>query len=55
MELLTIEETAVYLKMSPQVVRRWLRENKLPGVKIGKEWRIDKERLDSMLKKDKNS
>lgn len=53
MELLTVEETAKYLKMSPQVIRRWLREKKLPGVKIGKEWRIDKQAIDDMLKQNK--
>ena len=53
MELLTVEETAAYLKMSPQVIRRWLREKKLPGVKIGKEWRIDKQAIDDMLKQNK--
>lgn len=42
MELLTVEETAAYLKMSPQVIRRWLRGKKLPGYKVGKEWRVAK-------------
>lgn len=53
MELLTVEEVAAYLKMNPQVVRRWLREKKLPGVKIGKEWRIDKQAIDYILKQNK--
>lgn len=53
MELLTVEETAKYLKMSPQVIRRWLREKKLPGYKVGKEWRVAKEDIDSMLKQNK--
>ncbi|MGE5415887.1 MAG: helix-turn-helix domain-containing protein [Acidobacteriota bacterium] len=51
MELLTVEETAQYLKMNPEVIRRWLREKRLPGIKIGKEWRIAKEDIDAMLKK----
>ncbi len=51
MDLLTVEEVAVYLKMNPQVVRRWLREKKLPGFKIGKEWRIVKEDIDVVLEK----
>lgn len=53
MNLMTVEETAAYLKLSPQVVRRWLREKKLPGVKIGKEWRIAKEDLDAFIAKAK--
>lgn len=50
MELLTVEEVAEYLKMNPQVVRRWLKDKRLPGIKIGKEWRIDRDDLDEMLK-----
>ncbi|HNX29714.1 MAG TPA: helix-turn-helix domain-containing protein [Syntrophomonadaceae bacterium] len=51
MELLTVEEVASYLKMNPEVIRRWLRENRLPGIKVGKEWRISKEDLENMLDK----
>ena len=50
MELLTVKEMAEYLKMNPQVVRRWLREGRLPGIKMGKEWRAAKEDIDAMLK-----
>jgi len=39
--------------MSPQVIRRWLREKKLPGYKVGKEWRVAKEDIDDMLKQNK--
>ena len=53
MDIMTVEEVAAYLKMSPQVIRRWLREKKLPGVKIGKEWRIDKQAIDDMLKQNR--
>jgi len=49
MELMTVEEVAVYLKINPEVVRRWLREKRLPGVKVGKAWRINKEEIDKIL------
>jgi excisionase family DNA binding protein len=49
MELLDVEEVAAYLKIHPEVVRRWLREKRLPGIKIGKEWRVAKEDLDRYL------
>lgn len=54
MELMTVEEVATYLKVHPEVVRRWLREKKLPGLKVGKEWRIAKEDLDKYLEDLKN-
>lgn len=53
MELFKVDEAAKYLRIHPEVIRRWLREGKLKGVKVGGVWRIDKEKLDAMLKKDK--
>lgn len=54
MELMTVDEVAEYLKMNPQVIRRWLREKKLPGYKVGREWRIAKEDVDNLIKANKN-
>ncbi len=48
-ELFTPEESAKYLKMHVDSVRRLLRNGKLPGVKIGGGWRIPKGALDAML------
>lgn len=48
-ELLTVEEVAEFLRTTPTTIYRWLRTGKLPGVKLGKEWRIRKEVLDSKL------
>lgn len=49
MTLLTVEKTAEYLSMSPEVIRRWLREKKLPGLKIGHAWRIDEKDLAALI------
>jgi len=54
LELMTVEEVAAYLKIHPEVVRRWLREKRLLGIKVGKEWRIAKEDLDKYLEDLKN-
>lgn len=46
--LLTVPEVAAKLSIHPEVVRRWLREKKLPAIQIGRRWRIresDVERL----------
>lgn len=48
-ELLTVDEVAEILRTTPNTIYRWLRAGKLPGVKIGKEWRIRKETLASKL------
>jgi excisionase family DNA binding protein len=48
-ELLTVDEVAEILRTTPNTVYRWLRAGKLPGVKLGKEWRIRKETLAAKL------
>jgi excisionase family DNA binding protein len=48
-ELLTPEESAIFLKMHIDSVRRLLRQGKLPGVKVGGAWRIPKSALSEML------
>jgi len=50
-ELLTVDEVADILRTTPNTIYRWLRARKLPGVKIGKEWRIRKETLELKLSK----
>ncbi len=39
-ELLTVEEVAAYLKLHPVTVLRFARQKRLPGFKIGREWRF---------------
>ena len=48
-ELLTPEESAAFLKIHIDSVRRLLRQGKLPGVKVGGGWRIPKSALTEML------
>ena len=48
-DLLTPEEAAVYLRLNPQTTYRLLRSGHLPGVKIGRQWRIRKSSLDAYL------
>ncbi|HKP54015.1 MAG TPA: helix-turn-helix domain-containing protein [Chloroflexia bacterium] len=47
-ELLTVEEAADLLKLTPYTVRRLLNEGKLPGKKVGggRQWRINREALE---------
>ncbi len=48
-EIMTPEETAEYLKVHPQTVYRQLRAGKLPGRKIGDQWRVRRADLDAFL------
>ena len=49
-EILTPEEASRYLRVHSQTVYRRLRAGKLPGAKIGDQWRIRKADLDDYLK-----
>jgi excisionase family DNA binding protein len=48
-EIMTIEEVAKYLKMTPQTVYKWAQEDQIPGTKLGKEWRFRKAILDEWI------
>lgn len=47
---LTIVEAAKILQMHPVTVRRHMRAGKLPGRKIGGEWRISRDVLEQFLR-----
>jgi len=47
--LLTPEQAAEILTVSPKTIRDWLRSRKLRGVKAGRQWRIRREDLDKFL------
>lgn len=48
--LLKPEEVADRLAISPKMVRAWLREGKLPGIRLGRLWRVDPEALERFLR-----
>ena len=47
--ILTADEVAVILRVLPKTVRSLLRAGKLPGVKVGRVWRIREEALTRYL------
>ena len=49
--LLTIEEVADVLGLSPKTIRDWLRTGRLPGAKLGNVWRIRPEALQEFIAK----
>lgn len=46
---LTVEEVAAFLKLSPVTIYRELVKRRLPGFKVGNQWRIRKDILDDWI------
>lgn len=45
-EIMTLEEVAEYLKLTPQTIYAWAQEKRIPAAKLGKEWRFKKSIID---------
>jgi excisionase family DNA binding protein len=45
-EILTIDEVAAYLRLTPQTIYKWAQEKRIPAVKLGKEWRFRRSVID---------
>lgn len=48
-DILTIEEVATYLRLTPQTIYKWAQEKRIPAAKLGKEWRFRKSIIDRWL------
>ena len=49
-QVLTVDELAVYLKVSKSTLYKLLSEGKVPGQKVGRHWRFHKDGIDQWLK-----
>ena len=47
--VLTIEELAIYLKISKSTLYKLVREGKIPSQKVGRHWRFLKKSIDRWL------
>jgi excisionase family DNA binding protein len=54
LDIMTVHDLAVYLKMSDANIYRMARAGSLPVIRIGKTWRFKKEMIDAWLKKHTN-
>ena len=45
-EIMTLEDVARYLKLTPQTIYTWAQEKKIPAAKLGKERRFKKSVID---------
>jgi excisionase family DNA binding protein len=48
-DILTLEEVASYLRLTPQTIYKWAQEKRIPAAKLGKEWRFRKSIIDRWL------
>ncbi len=48
-ELMTIEDLAAYLKVTRRTIYEWLKQNKIPAVKLVGQWRFQREKIDAWL------
>ena len=49
-DVMKVEQVAAYLQMHPNAIRAMLRARKLPGRKVGVEWRVLRSELDAWLR-----
>ncbi|TRZ76501.1 MAG: DNA-binding protein [Bacteroidetes bacterium] len=45
-DIMTLEEVAKYLKVTPQTIYTWAQDGRIPAAKLGKEWRFRKSVID---------
>jgi len=53
-EIMTLGETAKYLKIGKSTLYKMAREGKIPAVKIANQWRFRKEDIDKWLQEMRN-
>lgn len=49
--LLRVDEVATLLQVSGSTITRWIRQGRLPAIRIEREWRISRDDLTSWLEK----
>jgi excisionase family DNA binding protein len=47
--LMTIEDLSGYLKVTRRTIYDWLKNNKIPAIKLVGQWRFKKEKIDEWL------
>jgi excisionase family DNA binding protein len=47
--IMTVDETAHFLRIHPETLREKARQGKIPALKVGRAWRFQRERLEQWL------
>ena len=50
-QLLTIKQVAHYLQVDTATIYGWAQQGKLPAIKVSRNWRFRKEKLDQWLER----
>jgi len=48
-QMMTMYEVAEHLRLHPLTVRRLARDGEIPAFKVGRQWRVQKERLNEWM------
>ena len=54
-ELMTIDDLAGYLRVSRRTIYEWLKNNRIPALKLVGQWRFRKEKIDSWIEQQSQS
>ena len=54
-DLLTLQEVADYLRISMVSCHGWVKDGKLPAIRVGREWRVRQSDLDSWMDSNRNT
>lgn len=49
-KIMKVEDVAQYLGVHPLTVQKYAREGKIPGFKIGTEWRFERKHIQKWVK-----
>jgi len=53
--LMTIEELAAYLKVTKRTIYDWLKNHKVPALKLVGQWRFRRDKIDAWLNKQESA
>ena len=54
MDLMDVEEVAKYLRVTTKTIYRFLKDDKIPAMKVGNMWRFDPVEIDQWLRDSSN-
>lgn len=54
-QVMTLEELAIYLKLPKSTLYKLVQDGRIPGQKLGKQWRFGKQAIDQWLNNEQNS
>ncbi len=49
-ELMTVQEVAAYLRVHPMTVYRLIQRGELPAIRVGRGWRLSRNRIEQWLR-----